>query len=135
VKPLTLKNFVEICDATAAQIEAGAALLGKATEADVAWVETGLSAGQYQAAAVTVENRPRFLLVFHVNEQKVLFINAAVQLAKDYCDFEVLVDSMVAIARDQGCRAIEAMTLRAGLLKKVMQHGFVPIGVSFQKTL
>jgi hypothetical protein len=135
VKAFTTENLFEICAATPEQIEGAVKLLGKATRGDSEWLKTGLDNGNYQAATVKVKSLDRFLLVFHVNEQKVLFINAAVQLAKDYCDFEILIDSILAVARDKGCRAVEAMTMRAGLLKKVMQHGFVPIGVSFQKTL
>jgi hypothetical protein len=135
VKALKTEELFKVCAATPEQIEGAVKLLGKAVRSDAEWLKTGLKKGNYQAATVQVKSLDRFLLVFHVNEQKVLFINAAVQLAKDYCDFEILIDSILAVAREKGCQAIEAMTMRAGLLKKVMQHGFVPIGVSFQKTL
>jgi len=130
MKPITTEKLVEMCDTTAEQFAAASQLLGK-TFTDTAWMEAGIQKGFYRAETLRVNGVARFVLVFHVNDQRVLFVNAAAQLTRA-SEFDALIQGVFALAKKYGCAAIETMTLRAGLLKQLLAHGFKPIGVSVQ---
>ena len=132
MKRISEKQLIELCDATPSQIANAAQLLGKTFATDVTWLQAGLNEGHYRAETVKVAGVDRFLIIFHVNQQRVLFINAAAQLTRDFSDFGALSDGMIALAKKYACRAVEGMTLRAGVLKKLLEHGFTPIGVTVQ---
>jgi len=132
VKKISENQMIELCEASQIEIDCAAQLLGKTFSTDAAWVSDGIKLGHYKAETVTVGGTARFLLIFHVNQQRVLFINAAAQLTRDFSDFGALSDGMIALAKKYACRAVEGMTLRAGVLKKLLENGFTPIGVTVQ---
>jgi hypothetical protein len=70
-----------------------------------------------------------YLLVYHVTDQSNLCVNAAAQLAPGG-KFEELVAGVKLLARSLACKFVEAVTLRAGVLKKLLASGFKPVGVS-----
>ena len=132
MKTLTVARQLSLCQTTAAQVGSAVQLLGSTFAADMAWIDSGLAQGFYQSTTICVDAVARFVVVWHINQQRVLFVNAAAALTPEFADFTALVEGVKVIARQNGCRAIEAMTLRAGLLKKLLADGFETIGVTVQ---
>ena len=127
MKKLSTSQLIEICTATPEQEAAAIQLMGKTFDCDAAWLSRK---DFYKAEVVTVDAVPRFTIFFHVNDQRVLFVNAAAQLSRGFSDFSALVSGMIAIAKKHGCSAVEGVTIRAGVLKKLLAAGFEPIGVN-----
>ena len=131
MKKLSPENLIQICEASKSDVEAAAQLLGKKfSELPARWLQDGLNQGHYQAAKVAADGADRFLVVFHVTNQKTLFVNAVAQLTPDYSNFAVMLDGLKSVAKQFGCASLEAMTLRAGMLEKLYAAGCRPIGVS-----
>jgi hypothetical protein len=130
VKALTTTQLVEICDASPAQVETAAQLLGKTFAQDVQWLGAGVKDGTYKSSVVRIGSVDRFLLVYHINDQNVFFVNGAAQLTPKGGDFDALLEAVVTLAKKHACRAVETITIRAGLLKKMLAAGYSPIGVS-----
>ena len=132
MKTLTVARQISLCETSAEQVASAVQLLGSTFAADMAWIDLGLAQGFYQSTTICVDNVARFVVVWHVNQQRVLFVNAAAALTPEFADFTALLEGVKYIAGQNGCRAIEAMTLRAGLLKKLLADGFKTIGVTVQ---
>ena len=93
------------------------------------WIMDGIKKGWYQAHTLCVESTPKYVIVWHKNDQSVMHVNAIAQI-NGGGKFETLVAGMKAIAKKFDCRAIEGLTVRQGLIKKLMQNGFRPVGVT-----
>ncbi len=117
-------------------MEANAAqVIGRTFGVHEAWLHEGLGHGFYKSACIRVESVARYLVIFHITDQKALFINAAAQLTAGYKNFAALVEGMKQIAADNACNAIEGITIRAGVLKALLAEGFEPMGVSVKLAL
>jgi hypothetical protein len=135
MKPLTIQQLVAICDASPDQVARAAQLMGATFPGeDMGWIDDGLQAGHYHASTVTVDGAEKYLLVYHVTDQAGLNVNAAAQLAPGG-NFAALVAGMKLLARSLACKSVEGITMRAGVLKKLLEHGFQPGGVMVRLTL
>jgi hypothetical protein len=135
MKKMPTEKILEIGTATAGHIATAQMLFGRVFNEDASWIKTGLDAGFYQASVVKVGAVERYVIVWHVNDQKSLFVNAVAQLTKDFADFSALVEAFTAIAKKNFCRAIEGLTVRRGIVEKLIEHGFIPAGVCMTKIL
>jgi hypothetical protein len=111
-----------------ADVDAGILILSRKINGSANWVRDGLDKGFYEGATVKLAGENRYLVVFHVTDQKTLNINAAAQLTS-YSDLPALLESFVAIAKKKLCVGIEAVTVRAGICKKFFEAGYKPAGV------
>ena len=128
------KTIIEIGTANADQIGRASWLFGKTFDGDTSWVSDGIARKNYAADIVKISGVDRYIIIHHVNEQKVLTVNAVAQLSGE-TNFEALIESLVFLARKFKCRAIEGITQRRGLIKKCLEFGFKPGGVMLQKNL
>jgi hypothetical protein len=130
VKTIPTTKLIEICQANGEQVENAAQLIGRKFDTQTDWIKTGIEAGFYQAWNVHVAGSARYLVVYHITDQRTLFVNSAAQLTAEPGDFGDLVSGMIALAKHHACSAVEGVTLRAGVLKKLLQSGFEPVGVT-----
>ena len=129
------KKILEIGTANASQIATAQMLFGRTFKEDASWITEGIKNGFYKADAVAIEKVDRYLVVYHVNDQKHLFINAIAQLTKDFSEFAALAEAMTEIAKKNLCKAIEGITVRPGVVERLKDFGFIPAGVVMTKVL
>lgn len=127
--------MLEICEATPVQISNAMQLLGKLSVDETKVLEDGIKTGIFKAETFRIDGVDRFLLVFHKTNQNRLHINAAAQLTKAYANFTALCEGMVELAKKYGCASVTGDTLRAGVLKKLLEFGFKPVGVTVKFAL
>lgn len=134
MKFLAEKHLIEILDATGEDVEHAAQFLGRKfsdmPHIPGGWIQDGIAKGRYQAMKMAVDGVDRFLVVYHVNGQSSLVVNAAAQMTPDYSNFDAFMAGLKDFARQIGCKAVEGITLRAGMFKELLRHGWKPIGVS-----
>jgi hypothetical protein len=133
-KMMDQKTMIEIGLATPDQIAGASWLFGKTFDEDTSWIQSGVKTKQYTADVVKIDGSDRYIIVHHVNEQKVLTINAVAQLSP-FSNFDALMEAFVFLAKKFSCRAIEGITRRRGLVEKCLNFGFQPCGVMLQKVL
>lgn len=127
--------MLEIGTASAAQVATAQMLFGRVFREDASWIKNGMDSGFYKAAYVKISSVDRYIIVYHVNDQKNLFINAVAQLTAEFSDFAALVEAMTAIAKNHLCKAIEGITVRRGVVERLQEFGFIPAGVAMTKIL
>lgn len=132
MKTLAPADLVELCDALPAEEQHAAQMMGRKFDCEADWL---LNKDFYQSQTVRVNGERAFLVFYHVNDQRRLFVNSATQLTAKKIGVASLVQGCRALAQKLGCAGIETMTLRAGLLKELLAAGFKPIGVSVEYAL
>ena len=93
------------------------------------WIRDGIKKGLYLANTIDADGTPLYVIVWHKNDQGMMHVNALAQL-NGGADFAFLMRGMKTLAQEFCCKAIQGVTVRAGLVKKLCEHGFKPVGVT-----
>src|SRR5208283_1238079 len=105
-KLMDQKTIVENGTANSDQIARAQWIFGRTFAGDTAWISEGIRRRHYSADVIKIDGSDHYIIVSHVNDQKVLTINALAQLSAE-SNFEALVQSLVHLAKKFACRAIE----------------------------
>jgi hypothetical protein len=97
--------------------------------ADGWWLTEGVRNGDYQVTTVEIDQIPSYRLFWHKNKQHMLVLNAVFALIKKD-EFFSLVNAARMLAKQNGCRGIEFITRRRGLVEKLLRHGGEITGVT-----
>ena len=108
--------------------EAQAIFIRTGTE-DGEWIKAGVAKGWYQAHTIVFDGKPRYVVVWHMSDQNAMVVNLLAQL-NGGTNFSAAVHAVKCIAKKFGCVAIEALTVRRGLVAKAIAEGFRPCGVA-----
>lgn len=130
---LTEKQLIEFCAAQPNQIEDGEFLLTRKL-GDHSWIKEGLRLGHFQSMVTKIDGVPRYLVIWHLNDQKFMMINAAALVgpANPTENFSGLLPAMLDFARGTpGCQGVDCVTLRPGLAKLLLAQGWKPEGIYF----
>jgi hypothetical protein len=93
------------------------------------WIREGVKNGLYRANTLDANGTALYVIVWHKNDQSMMHVNALAQL-NGGGDFAFLMQGMKTLAKEYACQAIQGITVRAGLVKKLCEHGFRPLGVT-----
>ena len=99
--------MIEIGTATDVELNNVGLLFGRTFGDGTGWIAEGLAKGFYRADTISIDGEKQYVLVHHVNDQKILTINAVGQLSSKANNFCALVDAMVLVAQKYACRGIE----------------------------
>lgn len=77
---------------------------------------------------------PQYAVWYHVAPGGILVINGTQRLRKDAV-YARLGDGVEALARAKGCKFIEGMARRAGIVRKMLGHGYKVVGICVLKEL
>lgn len=128
MKPMTQAQII-VAGATTGDVEKACAVFESAYRESCAWILDGITAGRYRANTVFVNHRREYVVIWHKNDQGAMHVNALAQLNTGGF-FPEMIAALKEICRDAGCHAIQGLTVRAGLVKKLCEHGFRAAGVT-----
>lgn len=105
-------------------------LISRKFPADLSLMKDGLERGFYSTNTIKVDGEDRFLVIAHVNDQNIFYINAVVQLTKEVSGFAEMVKGLILLAKSKSCVSLEAISNRCGVVKQAMDLGFRPLGIA-----
>ncbi len=120
--------MIELVAANEQQVHDAALLLGRRL-GNGNWIRDGVKSGIYTAQILKCDGVEKFFILWSVNNQRTLIVNAAVALGKGIDEFKLLVQAALHIAKTNACVAMECVTARAGLAEKLIENGFNATGV------
>ena len=94
----------------------------------------GIARGYYHAHTVKVDSLPRYVIIWHKSDQNQMLVNFCAQLnGGEY--FDALIEAVKGIAKHFQCAAVQLVTARAGLVRKLIDRQFKPFGVALELPL
>ena len=98
------------------------------------WIMDGIARGYYHAHTVKVDSLPRYVIIWHKSDQNQMLVNFCAQLnGGEY--FDALIEAVKGIAKHFQCAAVQLVTARAGLVRKLIDRQFKPFGVALELPL
>ena len=119
--------------ATAEELSQGEAVF-LSTFQESPWLASGVKAGYYQAHTVKIEGLPRYVVIWHKSDQNQMLVNFCAQLNGGEC-FDALIEAVKGIGRHFNCSAVQVITARSGLVRKLQEKQFKPFGVALELSL
>lgn len=129
MKLMPSNEMISLLPDDTAAAEIPAALQHSVPGADGWWLTEGVRNGDYQVTTIEIDKVPFYRLFWHKNKQRMLVLNAVFALVKED-KFPSLVKAARLLAKQNGCRGIEFITKRRGLVEKLLRHGGEIVGIT-----
>jgi len=129
--------MIELLPLTPKELEIGEMLMGMAmpeygnTEATL---HAMVAEGFLETVCVHYNTKPQYAVWYHIAPGGILVINGTQRLCRDAV-YERLGKGVEALARAKGCKFIEGMARRAGIVHEMLRVGYKVVGVTVLKEL
>ncbi len=103
-------------------------------EGEPHWLIGGVRAQHYCAVRVTLDGRDIAAIYYHVTDQRELSINGIISHTREDVTRAIAAACEV-LCRNLKAQAILAETRRSGMIKRLVDFGYQPIGVVLKKEI
>lgn len=122
--------MIDLLDGVAAERIAAAEAAVPVEGEDRDWLSYGVREGFFRATTVQFNGVEAGVLFWHVNDQNRFVLNAA-----HGENLPVLDTATRRLAQERGCKSVETMTLRPGMVHQLRRRGYKVTGVALSLPL